>query len=275
MVGVAVLTLGIHGVRVLDVGAGPAPSLYAIDDFYQALNEYARVAGVHELQLPSTRLDCIERSQTMVAFFHHFSEFCGRPGPFGPVFSDFAGLNLRDAREWHRRQNEVETCWDPETQEYEEFYNPDAAAEPDGLFRYRMVVFSNFLTLELEVGKFEAELRRLFRDLRPGAVVIVIGARGNPYPQIYERVAAVAKEEGLTQADWHTDNLGRIGHEDDAARLINQAQHRLYRYLEQAVGADALVKSSAWPDYWTSMPSPQARPRFGLRIFRRGRWPKR
>ena len=68
---VAVLPLGIHGVRTLDIGAGPAPSLFAIADFYQALNQYAREGNIPALQLPEPELHCIERSQPMVVFFHH------------------------------------------------------------------------------------------------------------------------------------------------------------------------------------------------------------
>jgi len=37
-----VLPLGKLGTRVLDVGSGPAPALYAIDDFYRALTDFAR-----------------------------------------------------------------------------------------------------------------------------------------------------------------------------------------------------------------------------------------
>jgi hypothetical protein len=84
-----VLPLGNFGVKALDVGAGPAPSLYAIDDFYRAVSEYASVANVPQLQLPNPELNCIERSQPMTHFFHEFSEFCAVPGPskrYSPIF---------------------------------------------------------------------------------------------------------------------------------------------------------------------------------------------
>jgi hypothetical protein len=50
-------------------------------------------------------------------------------------------------------------------------FNSSAATQSDCLYRYRMVVLSNFLTLESEVEGFQAELRGLFQDLRAGAVV--------------------------------------------------------------------------------------------------------
>ena len=89
---------------MLDIGTGPAPALYAIDDFYAAFSEFDRDADVPELQVPQPELSCIERSQPMVWFFHAFSEFAGRRGPFGPAFSDFAGFDLAATRMWHQRQ---------------------------------------------------------------------------------------------------------------------------------------------------------------------------
>lgn len=133
---VAALPLGSRGVRVLDIGTGPAPALYAIDDFYAAFSEFARDVDVPELQVPQPELSCVERSQPMVWFFHAFSEFAGRRGPFGPAFSNFAGLDLAAIRMWHQRQNEVEHWWDEETQQYEEIYDPvGAAADAERLFR--------------------------------------------------------------------------------------------------------------------------------------------
>jgi hypothetical protein len=54
--------------------------------------------------------NCIERSQPMVRFFHRFRQsmqFCGRSGPIAPLFSDFAGLDLKEIRAWDERQNET------------------------------------------------------------------------------------------------------------------------------------------------------------------------
>jgi len=272
---VAVLPLGSQGVRVLDVGTGPAPALYAVDDFYRALNKFAELSNIPALRLPRPELNCIERSKHMVWFFHRFSEFCGRNGPFGPVFSEFDGLSLQEKRACHQSQNEVVIWWDPETQSYEEIFDPAGAAEiANCLFRYRLVIFSNFLTLEAEVDDFEPEMRALFQDLRPGAVVIVLGATGDAYQRIYARIAALARNAGLREAMWHTDSLGRIDPTDEAAQWIKESQYRVYQYLESLVGTDALDRSKRWPDYWNPTPSHRARPRFALRIFRRGRWPR-
>lgn len=272
----AALPLGTHGVRVLDVGAGPGPSLYAIDDFYRALNEYATESTVPDLQIPNPELNCIERSQPMIRFFHEFSEFCDRSGPFREVFSDFRGLDLNFARESYRNDNEIVTFRDPDTGDYEEILNPEAGDSANRLYRYRLLVFSNFLTLESEVDLFREELCRMFRDLNPGAVVIVLGATGGIYPQIYKRVVAMAKAAGLKQMAFRNQRLELRGIENHAAATIKQAQHRVYLFLESLVGSRVLTRSTGskrWPDYWTPKPSSKCRPLFALRIFRRGRWP--
>jgi hypothetical protein len=80
---VAALPLAINGVRTLDVGAGPAPALYAIDDYYGALKDFAAASEIEPLMVPLPKLNIIERSQRMNWFVHRFSEFCGRRGPFG------------------------------------------------------------------------------------------------------------------------------------------------------------------------------------------------
>lgn len=268
---VSVLPLGAQGVRTLDVGTGPAPSLYAIDDFYRILIEYANIANLPELQLPEPTLDCIERSENMISFFLNFAESSQRTGPRA-AFMDFSGLDLRRTRAWHQRQKEVVNgYWDSETMEYEKIYDPVTASEySNRLFRYRLVVFSNFLTLDSHVESFRLELRALFKDLRPGSVVMILGGTGDNYQVIYDRVAALARRQGLREGSWQTNTLGRMDAGDESARIIKESQYRVYLHLEGLVGEQALCKAKDWPDYWNPTPSSRARPRFDLRIFRRG-----
>jgi len=208
----------------------------------------------------------------MTFFVHRFSEFGRRPGPFGATFADFAGLDLRGRRESHRRQNEAQEYWDPETGEYEVFGDYGAAETADSLFRYRLVVFSNFLTVGSAVETHSRDLELLFADLRPGAVIIVLGGTGTSYQDIYERIADIARRAGLREAGWHTDTLGRIKPTDSVAKLVKESQHRVYQYLAAVVGSDGLKRDRAWPDYWSPKPSARARPKFSLRVFRKGRW---
>jgi hypothetical protein len=118
----------------------------------------------------------------------------------------------------------------------------------------------------------QEELRTIFRDLRGGAVVIVLGATGDSYQRIYRHVVEIANSGGLKDVGLMS---ALRGIENYAAVRIKEAQHRVYLYLENVVGPNALSKSKAQPDYWNPGPSPKSRPIFALRIFRRGRWPTR
>ena len=269
------LPMGAQGVHALDIGTGPAPALYAIDDYYASVRKFAEANGIPELTIPAPTLDCVENSQAMSNFIHYFSEFYHRRGPFGPTISDFSGLDFQAEREFHFRNSRYETYWDEFTQQYEEWYEPQIASESASrLFRYRLIVFSNFLTLGDSVETFEEEIRKLFNDLRSGSVVIVLGGTGGHYSYVYERLAELAKDARMNLDSWDTNELGKSIEGRYAAR-IKSAQNDVYRHLENMAGAAALPRRKEWPDYWTPEPSPRARNRFALRVYRCGRWPDR
>ncbi len=54
------LPMSDKGLEVLDVGTGPGPALYAVADFYQALQEFAREKGYEWLVTPLPKLDGVE-----------------------------------------------------------------------------------------------------------------------------------------------------------------------------------------------------------------------
>ena len=206
---------------------------------------------------------------------HHFSEYCGRRGPFGPSISDFTALDFRAKRQSYFRNNRYKTYWDDNTEEYEDWDDSYLTAEEsNSLFRYRLIVFSNFLTLGDTVAQFEKELRALFDDLRPGSVVIILGAAGNDYQEIYKRLAQMARDAQMRHDEWDTDGLGGQVNEDIAVR-IKDAQYAVYCHLKGLANTPPLPQTQQWPDYWKPEPSPRARNNFALRVFRRGNWPTR
>ena len=269
----AVLPLGRHGVRVLDVGTGPAPVLYAIDDFYSSLYRFAQDSGIQELCIPPPELDCIENSPNMARFMHHFSEYCGRRGPFGPSLDNFEDLDFPAERKSYFKNNRYKTYWDNSTEEYEDWDDSYLVEEEsNSLFRFRLVVFSNFLTLGCTVSHFEKELRTLFDDLRPGSVVIILGATGGDYQEIFERLGQMARDANMRHDDWDTDALGSQIDKRVATR-IKTAQHDVYCHLERVASTPPLPKNNSWPDYWCPEPSSKLRTKFALRVFRLGKWP--
>ena len=268
------LPLGNRGVRVLDIGSGPASALYAIDDYYSALAIFANESKIPELDIEHPMLDCVENSPAMARFMHYFSEYCQRKGPFSPTIIDFTGLDFRSIRESHFRNSRYETYWDECTETYEELYDPSLVAEENNrLFRYRLVILSNSLTLSDTVSRFETELRSLFNDLRPGSVVVVLGGTGDDYQKIYARLAQFACDAKMIRDEWDTDTLGdQI--DDCFSTRIKVAQHTVYEHLVTLANSPPLPQTNQWPDYWEPEPSPKARSKFALRVFRRGFWPK-
>ena len=275
LTGEASLPLGNQGVCVLDIGTGPAPVLYAIDDFYNALNTFAQESKIQELCTPLPQLDCIEKSQSMKKFMHHFSEYCGRRGPFGATIDDFKSLDFRSIRHTYFKDHQYKSYYNATTGEEEEFDDSYLTAmESNSIFRYRLIIFSNFFTLDGTVKEFEKELRVLFDDLDPGSVVIILGATSDNYQEIYEQLAQLARDARMKHDEWNSNELGDQIDSRLIAR-INHAQRTVYLHLEGLVDNPPLPQTSEWPEYSDPTPSPRVRRNFALRVFRRGKWPSR
>jgi hypothetical protein len=75
------LHLGDTALEVLNIGTGPAPALYAINDFYQELRAFSAQANeCQRLYTPPPRLRSIEDSRRMVSRVHNLSESRVAPG---------------------------------------------------------------------------------------------------------------------------------------------------------------------------------------------------
>jgi len=269
----AVLPLGQRGVRILDVGTGPAPTPYAISDFYDLLREYGLAVECEELTQQTTHFSIIEKSPEMCRFMHRFGEFTERSGPSCSGRFDFSLVDPPAEREELLRRLLNEEYYDYETGDsYSEYLPEEANWIAQRHARFRLVIFSNFFTLEDSVQAFEQPLRSLLLDLRPGSGVIVIGARGSHYPKIYSDLISIAEDAGLVCLDSVPGVLGRNEYEV-AARVIKKAQHQVYVHLESIVGKDQLSQDG-YPDYWSPEPHPKKRVDFALRVFRKGNWPR-
>ncbi|OGO05079.1 MAG: hypothetical protein A2Y73_01845 [Chloroflexi bacterium RBG_13_56_8] len=266
----AILPLGDYGINVLDIGTGPAPALYAVDDYYRLLSEFADTQEIEELQLPRPQLDCIELSQEMIRFCHHFAEYSNRFGPFRATFPDFHGVDFPQIRQWERYRLAREGYDDPSTGEFE-FDSTEAEAHDYAvaLFRYRMVILSNFLTLGDTVDTFQNEILSLFRDVNPGAVVVIVGAYGSPYPDIYAKVEIMAQRSGIRHIQWVDEILGEQSWPQFAKRM-KQFHYAIFEHITRFCDSNTLPRE-AYLDYWCPIPSTRYHPKFGLRVFRKGK----
>jgi hypothetical protein len=90
--------------------------------------------------------------------------------------------------------------FDEETNEWKSDlrYSADEANDmAQSLHRYRLIVFSNFLTTVGAATTFEPNLVDVLADARPGSVVMVLGGKGGPYPDVYGYVDVLAKAAGF------------------------------------------------------------------------------
>jgi ribosomal protein RSM22 (predicted rRNA methylase) len=178
------------GIDVLDVGVGPGPALYATSDFYELLNFYADSGGIAGLRTPSPKLHAIEESTNMVHVIHRISEVRGRAGRFDHDLDNFEGVNFEFLRA--ARLEKIIASLE----------NGDVAGE--SLFdlldwqdesRFNFGIFSYFLTEEEVVKTTASALQSLFRSMRAGGIVVIIGAVAGKYRKIYKGVARIAKHE--------------------------------------------------------------------------------
>ena len=205
------LPMGKHGVRVLDVGTGPGPSAFATHDFYNALTGYAASVDGVRWQQPSA-VTCVERSGAMNHFRHVLSEILAVHGAPQSILamasglSDFATVRPSvERRDLERRlRDQYEDYYDDELDEwYDEPTHTaeEANREANAHRRYRLFTFSNFLTTLDTVSTFQGNLEDLLTDAQPGATLLMIGGKGNEYPEIHKRMSRLAEAGGFRRSN--------------------------------------------------------------------------
>jgi hypothetical protein len=291
------LPVGAEGVRILDVGTGPLPTPYAFQDFYQQLRLYGDNNRIAELASQNTHFGIVESSSSMRRLMHWLSEHCQRPGPYGADITDFAEVNPPATRKELEQSLRRREYYDASVDDYYyEYTTEEANFIANRHQRYRMVIFSNFFTVDHVIDQFEKAITALFADLSSGAVVMILGGTGGQYKKVYSRLIELAQNSGLRRL---TELDGSLGAGTQAARAqeeIKKRQHAVYRHLLRIVSdrqlPEALVTSDypyaefanqigldlpptiRWPDYWNPAPFPGKRVEFSLHVFRKGKWPR-
>lgn len=193
------------GVNTLDVGTGPGPSAFAIHDFYSAMVAYAGETQDANWLQPA-HLACVEIDQNTNSFRHQLAEVLFEKsqrrteGVLAMCRSlhDFNMLRFKsDRREYLRSLN---SYFDPDEGGWVDdpwFDQKDANREAQRLHRYRLFVFSNFLTTPGFVNAHKAVLREILIDARPGAVALLIGGKSGDYPDVYDAVREISESAGF------------------------------------------------------------------------------
>ena len=235
------LPMGKYGVRVLDVGTGPGPSAFAIHDFYNAAVEFAAFKQ-DERWIQPVEITCVEFDSGTNHFRHQLAELIyeGSKERSKNVLAmcnalpDFGEHHPSHERKqsFQRIRNEEDAYYDEVANEWvsELRYSSDEAHEiAQSLHRYRLVVFSNFLTTMDSVKSFEPNIVEVLHDANPGTVLLIIG--GN-YPDIYRHIDKLTVTAGFLpkiKRDCVTSENSEL------SDRIYQEEQRFYEYLKNLV----------------------------------------
>ena len=232
------LPLGRFGVNTLDVGAGPGPVSLATADFYQALTAFAERERVPEL-VQATRATCVELSLGQNTLRHHMAEHMRDYLDLTVALPDLGQLDPPAERRRYADGLLRQTYWDDLNGYCEDIYTPsEAAEETQHLHRYKLVVLSNFLTSAGTVERFRRNIQAVLQDLRPGAVVLLVGARSGrrgEYEEVRELFRRIAAGSGL-EACLPPEGV-EVSAEDLALRdVFYEEQLRVYRHVSSLAG---------------------------------------
>lgn len=260
---------------VLDVGSGPGSCSYAVSDFYDVIDEFAKAYGVLALREPPPSFRIVERGRGWHSFVHHFSESARRDGPFGPSFTDFAEFDpVRDQQEARRRRiRQVADEDDMSDAAAQRWLDENEPGWHENWFFDLCVASYFFTTDELVVG-LEGELYRMLRAMRPGGAALVLGASGSSYGRLFDKLDVVARKAHLEIIEI---GLERHRHEVDAVVLVHYA--RVRSRLVEALGVERLREAAERLGKYRFLVEdctpPTREAKFRVRAYRRGGWPKK
>ena len=239
------LPMGKHGLRALDVGTGPGPSAFAIHDFYSAMVRFSESKGDPRWRQPAY-LTCVEFDAGTNRLRHHLAEvlFEQSQRELGswlamcsalPDFKDILPTRARRERlralrdEADEYYDEVRNEWNSELR----FSLDEANVMAQSMHRYRLFAFSNFLTTPETVSCFESDLADLLCDARPGSVVLLLGGKGGPYPEVYGKLEQLSGPAGF-QMKIEGEPVSSSDRKEVEDRIYEEGQW-FYRFLMQHV----------------------------------------
>jgi hypothetical protein len=173
------------------------------------MTEFAVQTGEMKWRQPPT-ITCVEYDSNTNHFRHNLAEIvfqqsnqqfegvlaiCHALLDFRTIVPTVERKRLQEALRWAEDEyfDEVANEWTSDLR-----YSADEANDmAQSLHRYRLIVFSNFLTTIGSVTAFEPNLVDILADAQPGSVVMVLGGKKEPYPEIYEYVNRLVKPAGF------------------------------------------------------------------------------
>lgn len=228
-------------VRALDVGTGPGSSAFAVHDYFVAMTDFSNETGNLKWRQPP-KITCVEFDHTTNHLRHFLAEIVYEQSAerengvlaMCSALPDFQKVLPTVERKKHlaEMRNEEDQYYDEVTGEWSADlrYSPDEASYiSQSLHRYRLFTFSNFLTTVDTLEKFRLNLVDILEDAAPGSVIMTLGGRGGPYPEIHTRMDDIAKSTGFEQTVASHDVSIKDSVVED--RVYQEGQ-RFYKHLQ-------------------------------------------
>jgi hypothetical protein len=204
------LPLRKRGVSILEVGAGPAPAIYAISDYYEVLKQWPESSSV---SFGATyKIDTIDRGDAWDHILHNLSEklIVLRRGLSGDTQLPFR-RSIHNFSQFHTKKRHNEAIADRAQEIIHQFDNADEFISAASAYQYAceegvnapsaydLIFLCNFLTQQEMTKIFQQELQDLTGSLTPGGVLVILGGTGGNYPALYQEIRNIAAKARLTE----------------------------------------------------------------------------
>ncbi|MEU5348293.1 hypothetical protein AB0H18_47220 [Streptomyces sp. NPDC020766] len=223
----------------LEVGAGPAPGLSAIRDFYDDLTVWAQRTNQPVDFAPLTHAFAMDKGPAWEALLHDLWERINElrlqslgymgSGLYQVQYSDFTDFS---AIQEHTRalESSVRIIEDDFDRAGECISRASARqwAQEEGVHvpsAYDLIVMSNFLTDPQAAKRFSKEIRRLASSLTPGGLIVVLGGQARFYEGLWADLGRLLGGAGLTPLKAF-DNPIPSRHDSRWAEQIQAQRHR-------------------------------------------------
>ncbi|MFI6217050.1 hypothetical protein ACIBCD_34050 [Nocardia brasiliensis] len=251
----------------VDIGAGPGPGIFAMRNFYAALAHYVSLHDPMWCVAPLGYSRVVERSQAMPRVMHYFAEHLvmaeqGRTAgggghdrepnpcageldrsvpPFGADDGDFSTWNVTEKHHAARQRLANQLAWEFDLDDVTAAR--EAAEELSGHpFRFALAGMMNFLTTADAIPRFSTALNNLMGgSLVQGGVVVVLGAVGGGYPEIYSQLDARAQDAHLELVEGFDEPL-QAGHRAEELTATRDLMRTIWANLEALAGDTTAVQ---------------------------------
>lgn len=260
-------------IDVLDIGAGPSPSLFALADLFKNLKEFGNLNGIKRLKNLEYQFDYAERSYEFRSFLHDFTELANRYGtgvgvPFhhGNI-GDVKGLNLQKLK-LELQQSLIDKAMDEDpdlTRAEAQWYVDYEQGGWKDEYRYNIVTLSYFLNYIDDVKNFNDELNSVCESLRNGGLIIFVGYPGIKNKETYHEITKIMYQNKLKKIHQDLFRDENIRYENKFGEIIKEFDHRILNKF-RLMKLDNNIPPSVIP----YLENPRINPTVGTMIFRKG-----